>query len=86
MQNKVTVYEITHISPGERKVFELPTFKAMRSAKNTAYALKKCRKALPYGVERYSCQELGKKNGAWLVAITAVEVIKQTEDDEDENG
>lgn len=70
VQEKVTVYEILHIAPGERKVFELPSGKAMYSAKNTAYVQPKMNPRTD--VERYMCEELGVEDGIYKLAITAI--------------
>lgn len=78
VQEKVTVYEILHIAPGERKVFELPSGKAMYSAKNTAYVQPKMHPRPD--VERYQCEELGEMDGVFGLAITAIP--KEVKDDE----
>lgn len=83
LQDKVTVYEILHIAPGERKEFELPSGKAVYSAKNTAYVQPKLHPRPD--VERYMCEELGEDNGIWKVAITAVPK-KGVKDDNEGSG
>lgn len=70
MEEKVTVYEILHIAPGERKLFYVPSLEKMKSASNLAWMMPKLHPRPD--VSNYKCERVDRKDGVYTLAITAI--------------